>query len=316
MTMHLQAAADEYLGWLELEANKSPNTVRAYAGEIRRFAGFLAARGHSLVMDEVSAEDLRAYARALAGNGLKPASRARALVALRAWLKWLAREEMVPRDLSNRVTLPKLEQRLPKPLPADELARLLAGLPSATLLEKRDRALVQFLISTGCRISEALALDRSDVPKGSNRLVVTGKGNKQRAVYLTDDARSAIDDYLDAREDAALALFVNYDRRSTGTATAPDARRLTANGARHVVNKLRVALGAWSFRSPHVARHTTATTLLEVTGGDVRLVQEVLGHANLNTLQGYTKIVDARKEEAYEAYQAFLESKRRKAAGA
>jgi site-specific recombinase XerD len=82
-----------------------------------------------------------------------------------------------------------------------------------------------------------------------------------------------------------------------------------------VVRRLRRELGAWSFRSPHVARHTAATSLLEVTGGDVRLVQEVLGHANLNTLQGYTKIVDARKQEAYRRYQDYLTEKRREGSG-
>jgi len=76
------------------------------------------------------------------------------------------------------------------------------------------------------------------------------------------------------------------------------------------VNRLRKELGAWSFKSPHVARHTTATSLLEVTGGDVRLVQEVLGHANLNTLQGYTKIVDSRKQDAYRRYQEFLDEQK------
>jgi site-specific recombinase XerD len=85
---------------------------------------------------------------------------------------------------------------------------------------------------------------------------------------------------------------------------------LTSAGARFIVRKLRVQLGAWSFKSPHVARHTAATTLLEVTGGDVRLVQEVLGHANLNTLQGYTKIVDSRKQDAYRLYQKFLDEKK------
>jgi site-specific recombinase XerD len=80
--------------------------------------------------------------------------------------------------------------------------------------------------------------------------------------------------------------------------------------SRHAVWRIRRQLGAWSFKSPHVARHTAATTLLEVTGGDVRLVQELLGHANLNTLQGYTKIVDARKVEAYRRYQEFLDSRK------
>ena len=210
------------------------------------------------------------------------------------------------RDLSNGITLPKLEQRLPKPIDPDELARMLAALPYSTLAEQRDRALVQFLISTGCRISEALALDRTDFPRTGNRLIVTGKGSKQRAVYLTADARAALEEYLGAREDACMALFVNFDR----SAQDDRERRLTGAGARFVVRRLRKELGAWSFKSPHVARHTTATTLLEVTGGDVRLVQEVLGHANLNTLQGYTKIVDSRKQEAYRRYQDFLDSKK------
>jgi len=281
--------------------------VRAYRGELSRLGGFLAERGHSLRMGELRHEDLRAYQRHLAVTLRGAASRARALVAIRSWLRWLARERLIDHDLSNGVTLPRLEQRLPKPLPADELARLLASLPTATPLQRRDRALVHFLISTGCRISEALALDRTDVPRQGSRLVVTGKGSKQRAVYLTADAKAALEDYLGAREDTSLALFVNYDR-----ASAPgDSRRLTAAGARHIVRRLRRELGAWSFKSPHVARHTTATSLLEATGGDVRLVQEVLGHANLNTMQGYTRIVDARKQDAYLRYQDYLDEKKR-----
>ena len=309
MPLDLQAAANEYIGWLQLEANRSPNTVRAYESELRKLMGFLASKGHSLMLAELKHEDLRAFQRELAQTLKSPASRARALVAIRSWLRWLAKEGIIERDLSNGITLPKLEQRLPKPIDSDELARLLAALPSGTQLEKRDRALVQFLISTGCRISEALALDRTDFPRTGNRLIVTGKGSKQRAVYLTADARSAVEEYLTAREDASMALFVNFDR-----AAADDRdRRLTTAGARFIVRKLRRQLGAWSFKSPHVARHTTATTLLEVTGGDVRLVQEVLGHANLNTLQGYTKIVDSRKQDAYRRYQQFLDEKKKTA---
>jgi len=307
MPLALQAAADEYLGWLQLEANRSPNTVRAYSAEIRRLLGFLAARGHALHVEALRHEDLRAYQRHLAENLKGPASRARALVAIRSWLRWIAREGLIATDLSNGITLPKLEQRLPKPIDPDELTRLLQALPSKTLIEKRDRALVQFLVSTGCRISEALALDRTDFPHTGNRLVVTGKGSKQRSVYLTADARAAMEDYLTSRTDASLALFINFDR----SAADDRERRLTSAGARYIVKQIRKEVGAWSFKSPHVARHTAATTLLEVTGGDVRLVQEVLGHANLNTLQGYTKIVDSRKQEAYRLYQAFLDGKKK-----
>jgi site-specific recombinase XerD len=306
MPLDLKAAATEYLDWLQLEANRSTNTVRAYASELNKLIVFLTANNHPLLITELRHDDLRAYQRHLAGRLKSPASRARALVAIRSWLRWIAKEGLIDRDLSNGITLPKLEQRLPKPIDPDELTHLLAALPTQTVHEKRDRALVQFLISTGCRISEALALDRTDFPRSGNRLVVTGKGSKQRSVYLTTDARAALEDYLSAREDACMALFVNFDR----SAADDRGRRLTSAGARFIVRKLRVQLGAWSFKSPHVARHTAATTLLEVTGGDVRLVQEVLGHANLNTLQGYTKIVDSRKLDAYRLYQKFLDEKK------
>lgn len=305
MAIDFTAASDEYLGWLQVEANRSLNTVRAYSREIRRLGGFLAAKGHSLRMEDLNRDDLRAFQRHLAAELKSPASRARALVAIRSWLRWLAREQLVERDLSNAITVPRIPERLPKPIEPAELAHLLAALPSDSRVARRDRALVHFLISTGCRISEALTLDRTDVPRQGVRLVVTGKGNKQRAVFLTSDAKKAVEEYLQERTDTSMALFVNYDR----SAGDDGVRRLTPAGARHIVTKIRTQLGAWSFRSPHVARHTTATSLLEVTGGDVRLVQEVLGHANLNTLQGYTKIVDARKQDAYLKYQAFLDEK-------
>src|SRR5260370_2776713 len=185
MPLALQAAAHEYLGWLQLEANRSPNTVRAYDSEIRKLLGFLAANGHSLEVDTLRHDDLRAYQRHLAGRLKSPASRARALVAIRSWLRWIAREGLIDRDLSNGITLPKLHHRLPNPIDPDELARLLAALPHETLPEKRDRALVQFLVSTGYPISEALALDPTDFPRAGNRLVLTRKGAQQLSVYLT-----------------------------------------------------------------------------------------------------------------------------------
>src|SRR5437016_11576821 len=180
MPLALQAAAHEYLGWLQLEANRSPNTVRAYDSEIRKLLGFLAANGHTLEVDKLRHDDLRAYQRHLAGRLKSPASRARALVAIRSWLRWIAREGLIDRDLSNGITLPKLEQRLPKPIDPDELTRLIAALPRETPLDKRDRALVQFLVSTGCRISEALALDRTDFPRSGSRLVDSRKQEAYR----------------------------------------------------------------------------------------------------------------------------------------
>src|SRR4029077_6390545 len=137
MPLALQAAANEYIGWLQLEANRSPNTVRAYDSEIRRLLGFLAANGHALDVEHLRHEDLRAFQRHLAGRLKSPASRARALVAIRSWLRWIAREGLLAEALPNGTTLPKLEQPLPKPIDPDELARLLAALPRSSLSEKR-----------------------------------------------------------------------------------------------------------------------------------------------------------------------------------
>jgi site-specific recombinase XerD len=128
-------------------------------------------------------------------------------------------------------------------------------------------------------------------------------------VYLTTDAQKALADYLNARCDFSPALFINYDR----TIHDDRLRRLTARGALHAVRQISKKLGIPSFTSPHVARHTTATNLLEATGGDVRLVQEILGHPNLNSLAGYTKIVDSRKVDAYRLYQEHLNEQKREA---
>src|SRR5260370_21915303 len=111
----LQAAVSEYIGWLQLEANRSPNTVRAYQSELARLTSFLAANGHSLALGDLRHEDLRAYQRHLAGHLKGPASRARALAAIRSWLPRLAPERLMERHLSNGITLPKLEHHPPPP---------------------------------------------------------------------------------------------------------------------------------------------------------------------------------------------------------
>ncbi len=326
--MDLEDAAAEYLGWLKVEANKSPNTVEAFTYELSRFIGFLEDTGHSLQLEALRQADLRAFQLHLAivpaqgkrGRRLAPGSRARALVAVRSCLRWLAKEGLIDRDLWSRITVPKVPERLPKPIDPYELPRLLAGLsktglpgrrksPTEGEVGLRDRALVYFLISTGCRIAETVALNRTDIPPRGDRLVVRGKGGKERSVYLTTDAQEALADYLNARRDFSLALWINFDR----SAGDDRHRRLTSAGANHAIHRLSAKLGIRSFTSPHVARHTTATTLLEVTGGDVRLVQEVLGHANLNSLAGYTKIVDARKVDAYRLLQDHLDAQQREA---
>ncbi len=292
--MRIPAATEEYLTYLAVDRARSRQTLRAYGvdlGQAMRFWASLRAAPEE--MGDLDRDLVRAYQRHLGQTRLALSSRARRLQALRGFLRYALREGWIQEDLGAQIDIPKVSAPLPKPLTTADARRLLAFAPGPQESALRDRALVHFLLSSGCRISEALALNRSDInPEG--RLVVRGKGSKERMVELTPAAMDAVRTYLDARQDREPALFLNYDRRSCSRG----GRRLTDAGARHVVRRLRRELGLEGLRSPHVLRHTTATELLTITG-NVRLVQEVLGHANLNTMQGYTKVVDRARTAAY-----------------
>ncbi len=295
--LSLDDAVEEYLTYLAVDRARSPQTIRAYATDLRTALDFWRGLKRSpQAISELSRELVRAYQRHLGESPLALSSRARRLQALRGLLRYALREGWVGEDLGLHIDIPRVAAPLPKPLTTDDARSLLAHHSRGTEPDLRDQALVHFLLSTGCRISEALRVNRSDLSR-SGRLVVRGKGSKERVVHLTPAAMAAITDYLGARQDREPALFLNYDRHSRSSGS----RRLTAAGARHIVSRLRRERGLEALRSPHVLRHTTATELLTITG-NVRLVQEVLGHANLNTMQGYTKVVDQARTAAYREF--------------
>ncbi len=292
--MDLSRAVEEYLTYLAVDRARSPRTLRAYATDLRAPLAFWAGLSRPLCSTaDLTRDAVRAWQRQLGQRGLRLSSRARQLQALRGFLRHARREGWVATDLFAHLDLPRAPRPLPRPLPTDQVRALVAWRFDPGEAGQRDSALVHFLLSTGCRISEALAVDRHQL-RGDGGLVVRGKGGRERLVLLTPEALAAILRYLQCRADREPALFLNYDRRSQ----ALGVRRLTPAGARHVLLRLRRETGIEALRSPHVLRHTTATELLTVTG-NVRLVQEVLGHANLNTMQGYTRVVDQAKVDAY-----------------
>jgi integrase/recombinase XerD len=306
---------EQFLDWLRVQRNRPSTTVRAYRQDLAKFVAFMRSKPHAgELMAEVDRTTLRRYQIELADVLPNPRSRARCLVALRRLLAYAYDEGWVAGELSRLVVVPRYVTGDPHPLPSADVPRLLAALPRDGLRDLRDRALVHLLVSTGCRISEALSLDRRDVQADGFR--VLGKGGKYRTVYCTPAALGAVDDYLTARgPDGSDALFISVARADMARGRALPGNRLTADGARRALAALRRRLGAdpalypvvSGLRSPHVARHTTATTLLEATDGDVRLVQEVLGHATLETLRVYTEITDRRKRIAYERLDEYLE---------
>ncbi|MGH7643430.1 MAG: tyrosine-type recombinase/integrase [Candidatus Dormibacteria bacterium] len=293
--MEIRAAIQEYLTYLAVDRARSDQTIRAYQTDlnqaVRYWAGLREAPADA---SDLTRDTVRAYQRHLGQAGLALSSRARRLQALRGFLRHCLREGWITEDLAAHIDIPRVSPPLPKPLTTSEARLVLTFNHGTAEPALRDSALIHFLISTGCRISEALSVKRSQI-SNEGRLVVRGKGSKERVVHLTPQAYQAIRGYLDLRHDREPWLFLNYDRSSA----ARGRRQLTSAGARHIVRRVRQATGVEGLKSPHVLRHTTATELLTITG-NVRLVQEVLGHANLNTMQGYTKVVDSARVEAYE----------------
>ena len=308
----LPAQIEEWLEWLAVQRNRPATTVRAYRQDISKFVAFLDVRGPD-ILEGVDRSVLRRYQLELAAVLPNPRTRARALVTLRSFLNFAFDEGWTGTLLSRQVTIPKFTMTEVHPVPTEDVPRMLEELPIGNLRDLRDRALIAFLMSTGCRIAEACSLNRADF-RGS-QLRVLGKGGKYRSVYCTAESIVKMHDYLQVRgPDPSPALFISVARKDMYRGKAKPSNRLSTDGCRRAFTALRarMSIDAESFRlwapltHPHVARHTAATTLLEATDGDLRIVQEVLGHATLETLKVYTEITDRRKRDAYVRLSAFL----------
>ena len=293
----LVQAVREFLDWQALDKGRSPNTVRAYQQDLKKFVTYCAAV-EVQTLAQVDRVLLRSYQSQLArgavgGVTLSASTRHRRLVALRSLLKFCAREEWSPGDLGVTIDLPKLPRRLPKPLDAGELERMTADLVAGDDVGPaglRDRALVAFLLSTGCRISEALALNVADW--NARSVIVRGKGDVERSVVITDRARTEVDAYLQTRDDDGPALFVSYSPGRAG-------RRLSVRGAEAVCTRLGL-INQVTKLHPHRFRHT-AGTIVQDELGDPRVTADYLGHHGLGSVAGYTEVSSNRRTQAGDA---------------
>lgn len=291
----LQAQLQGYLDHLTIERGVAANTLSSYRRDLRRYSEYLALRGIDDLAG-VSENDVTEFLVALRrGNpeaGVLPlsaVSAARTLVAVRGLHRFAAAEGLAELDVSRAVKPPTPGRRLPKSLTLDEVLALLAGAggdsPSDGPLALRNRALLELLYSTGARISEAVGLDVDDVDVHDRSVLLRGKGGKQRLVPVGRPAVQALDAYLvRGRPDLA--------RRGRGTpAIFLNARggRLSRQSAWQVLQDAAERAGITSGVSPHTLRHSFATHLLD-GGADVRVVQELLGHASVTTTQIYTLV--------------------------
>ena len=285
----LHTAIAAWHDWLRHERRASAHTVDAYQRDLGGFLAFMAGHlGDAPSLADLAAlrtADFRAWLAAQAAEGLQRSSIARHLSVVRGFFRWLAKTERVENPALAALRTPKVPRAVPKALGADEAEGLLDGAAEGTRkawIGKRDAAILTLLYGAGLRVGEALSLTRAEAPaSGQEVLVVTGKGAKQRAVPLLPVVVEAIGDYL---------ASCPYDLDPTGPLfVGARGGALGARGVQARMAELRGLLGLPETATPHALRHSFATHLL-AGGGDLRAIQELLGHASLSTTQRYTEV--------------------------
>lgn len=322
------------LGWLAVEKGRSANTLAAYRLDLAAYEAWLAERatraaggdgrpafgtaetgasGGPEAPDEPAGwQPLRADAHASVGeavvseyvvhlreSGRAPASVARALVAVRSLYRFLAEEGTASADPASELRPPPVPQSLPKALSEQEVVSLISAVTGTGPLVLRDRAVLEVLYGTGMRISELTGLSVSDVWVEEQLARVMGKGSKERLVPLGRHARESLVEWLGPRGRPALVPR-RWARRGDSDALFLNARggRLTRQGAWGVVRRYAELAGLAGRLTPHVLRHSCATHMLD-HGADIRVVQELLGHASISTTQVYTRVSPERLRSAY-----------------
>jgi integrase/recombinase XerD len=299
MGVSLAMWTDRYLDHLVVERGLSANTLAAYRRDLRRYMAFCESRGID-DPDRVDEKTIRSFVASISastwGEDERPyraRSVARTLSSVRSFHRFLLREGGAVRDPATEVVQPKLPRSLPHPIAVDEVARLLAVPDPTTPAGLRDRAIFEVLYGAGLRISELVGLDVDDVDLEDGSIRVMGKGGKEREVPLGTYARDAVAAYLShgrpvfASATSRAALFLN---QRGGRITRQSCSRLLGTYAERAGIDRRVTL--------HTLRHSFATHLLE-GGADVRVVQELLGHASVATTQIYTLVTKDHLREVY-----------------
>ena len=295
----LDVRAEEFLAWLAVERGRSPRTVEAYRRDLVRYQGHVAACGRSL--DDVRTDDVVALVRGLKHDGLAPASVTRTLVSVRGLHRFLVAEGYRVDDPSADVEIPSLPRGLPKALSVVQVVSLMDAVAGDDPSARRDRALLELLYGTGCRISEAGSLSLPDVDLHDGLVRVTGKGAKERIVPLGRCAATSLERWLAPAGRGALEPD-RWARRGDAEAVFLNRRggRLSRQGLWLIVRRHGDAAGIGSLLTPHVLRHSCATHMLD-GGADIRIVQEMLGHASVSTTQIYTRVSTERLRAVYRA---------------
>jgi integrase/recombinase XerC len=296
VTGDLAQLANEWQGWLRDIKRASNHTIISYQNDLRQFFGFLSEHhGDKVTLKHLAALETKDFRAWLASrlDAFEFTSTARALSTLKSFFRWLEKQGKIKNESVFHIRSPKIKKPLPKALAEEQSEAAMASIGSTHKEEwvnKRDLALLTLIYGCGLRISEALSLKRSTMPADS--IVITGKGNKQRVVPVLPVVKEAIEDYLTSCPyilEPASPLFLGVR-----------GKKLDAAIFQREIRLLRQALGLPESTTPHAFRHSFATHLLSA-GGDLRSIQELLGHASLSTTQCYTHVDRDRLQKAYKA---------------
>jgi integrase/recombinase XerD len=290
---------EELLSWLGVEKGRSVNTLAAYRRDLAAYSEFLTGRGLApATVTEPVVEDYLAFLRAA---GRAPASVARALVSVRSLHRFLEDEGQVNSNPAGEVQRPKVPSGLPKALSEADVLALLGAVKGDDPVARRDRAILEVLYGCGLRVSELVGLSLADLDLGYGLLRAFGKGAKERIVPVGRMACEALEAWLAPRGRPRLAPD-RWARRGDAEAVFLNMRggRLSRQGAWGIVRRHGQAVGLADRLSPHVLRHSCATHMLD-HGADIRVVQELLGHASISTTQVYTKVSAPRLRQIYDS---------------
>jgi site-specific recombinase XerD len=299
--MQYEDAVGKFLEYLELEQNRSSKTINNYSHYLNRLVDFAG----DIKLSEVDAELIRKWRLWLNRLGtntsdeMSKATQNYHLIALRSFLKFCAKREY------NALSADKIElSRTKRPqvtfLTPEELERLAAQPKVNTINGLRDRAIIELLFSSGLRVSELVGLDRDHINLKRREFMVRGKGQKDRPIFISQEAADWISKYLDKRQDNTKPLFIRYSGNKKVDLSG-NYHRLTARSIQRMVARYALLAGITKHVSPHTLRHSFATDLL-MNGADLRSVQAMLGHSNIATTQIYTHVTDPHLKAVHEKF--------------
>jgi integrase/recombinase XerC len=282
----------DFKRYLEIERHSSQYTLRNYLHDLRHFIDY-AVKENIATLEDVDIQLLRRYIASLLEEGYEKSSIARKLSALRSFYAYLTQENIITKNPLLTISSPKLTKRLPMFLSSDEVTKLITAPDSSTPLGMRDKAMLELLYASGLRVSEIASLDIINVNLEEREVRVLGKGSKERITLMGKPAVNAIDCYLHegrpklTGKRSTDALFLNRY-----------GSRLSKRSIEQTLSRYATAAGLTKRVFPHMIRHSFATHLLD-GGADLRVVQELLGHASLSTTQIYTHVTQTQARKVY-----------------